>query len=117
MSPIVDQVLAALRSGGVSTSAGVPTEEGERTASTVSKMLMLIRAYQIRGHEIAKTDPLNLEDEFGQHGKKKRPFPKELDPAYYGFTEADMNQEYTLDASFLGGFLSQKKKWTLRELI
>ena len=84
---------------------GAPTEENERVASTVSKMLMLIRAYQIRGHEIAKTDPLGLDHEFGQHGKKTRPFPKELDPAYYGFTEAEMDRTYTLDAAFLGGFL------------
>ena len=95
-----------LKSGGTAAPAGAPSEESEKVASQVSKMLMLIRAYQIRGHEIAETDPLQLDHEFGQHGKKKRPFPKELDPAYYGFTEADMDRQYTLDASFLGGLLS-----------
>ncbi len=45
--------------------------------------MMLIRAYRIRGHLIADLDPLGMRD------TKVHP---ELDPASYGFTEADMDR-------------------------
>jgi 2-oxoglutarate dehydrogenase E1 component len=50
--------------------------------------LMLIRAYRIRGHLIADLDPLK------QTKKKLHP---ELDPATYGFTEADMDRPIFID--------------------
>ncbi len=50
--------------------------------------LMLIRAYRIRGHFHAKLDPLALEPEKNE---------EELDPASYGFTEADMDRRIFLD--------------------
>jgi 2-oxoglutarate dehydrogenase E1 component len=50
--------------------------------------LMLIRAYRIRGHFHAKLDPLELEPPKNE---------EELDPASYGFTEADMDRRIFLD--------------------
>jgi 2-oxoglutarate dehydrogenase E1 component len=50
--------------------------------------LMLIRAYRIRGHLIADLDPLAQSE--------KEPHP-ELDPATYGFTEADMDRPIFID--------------------
>ncbi|MBX6328856.1 MAG: 2-oxoglutarate dehydrogenase E1 component [Pseudolabrys sp.] len=50
--------------------------------------LMLIRAYRMRGHFHAKLDPLELEPPKDE---------KELDPASYGFTEADMDRRIFLD--------------------
>jgi 2-oxoglutarate dehydrogenase E1 component len=50
--------------------------------------LMLIRAYRIRGHLIADLDPLK------QTKKKLHP---ELDPATYGFSEADMDRPIFID--------------------
>ena len=52
------------------------------------RALMLIRAYRIRGHLIADLDPLGMRDE--------KPHP-ELDPASYGFTEADMDRPIFID--------------------
>jgi len=49
---------------------------------------MLIRVYRVRGHLMAKFDPLGLE------GKKYHP---ELDPKTYGFTEDDMDRPIFLD--------------------
>jgi 2-oxoglutarate dehydrogenase E1 component len=43
---------------------------------------MLIRLYRVRGHRIAKVDPLGL----------PQPIPSELQPEFFGFTEADMDQ-------------------------
>jgi 2-oxoglutarate dehydrogenase E1 component len=47
------------------------------------RALMLIRSYRVRGHLHAQLDPLGLQD----------PAPhQELDPASWGFTEADMDR-------------------------
>jgi 2-oxoglutarate dehydrogenase E1 component len=48
------------------------------------RALMLIRAYRVRGHLLAKLDPLGLE---------KREDHPELDPKTYGFQERDMDRE------------------------
>ncbi len=47
------------------------------------RALMIIRVFRVRGHLLAKVDPLGLE------GKKYHP---ELDPKTWGFTEADMDR-------------------------
>lgn len=58
----------------------------EASADTVASIraLMMIRAYRVRGHLEADLDPLKL------HEKPKHP---ELDPASYGFTEADWDKK------------------------
>jgi len=53
------------------------------------RALMIIRAYRIRGHLIADLDPLNMRDETTMH--------PELDPAAYGFTDADMDRPIFID--------------------
>lgn len=53
------------------------------------KALMMIRAYRIRGHLAANLDPLGLND-------FREPQP-ELEPASYGFTEADMDRKIFID--------------------
>ncbi|MGB1234361.1 MAG: 2-oxoglutarate dehydrogenase E1 component [Planktomarina sp.] len=52
------------------------------------RALMIIRSYRIRGHLAADLDPL------GMRSTEARP---ELDPASYGFTEADMDRPIFLD--------------------
>ncbi|MEO0486224.1 MAG: 2-oxoglutarate dehydrogenase E1 component [Pseudomonadota bacterium] len=52
------------------------------------RALMIIRAYRIRGHLAADLDPLGMRD------MQDRP---ELNPASYGFTEADMDRPIFLD--------------------
>jgi 2-oxoglutarate dehydrogenase E1 component len=47
----------------------------------------LIRAFRVRGHMIAHIDPLGM----------PRPRPRELDLAYYGLTEADLDQPFSTD--------------------
>lgn len=46
---------------------------------------LLIRNYRVRGHMIAKVDPLGM----------PRPPQPELDPSYYGLTEADLDQPFS----------------------
>ena len=52
------------------------------------RALMMIRVYRVRGHLEAKLDPLGL--------TVPKPHP-ELDPATYGFTEADMDRPIFID--------------------
>ena len=83
--------------------AGSPTTEQIRTATLDSiRALMMIRVYRVRGHLEAQLDPLHL--------TVPRPHP-ELDPATYGFTEADMDRPIFID-KVLG-----RETATLREII
>ncbi len=66
------------------------------------RVLMLIRAYRVRGHLIADLDPLRLESE--------RHHP-ELDPATYGFTDSDFDRSF-----FIDGVLGQETA-TLRQIL
>jgi 2-oxoglutarate dehydrogenase E1 component len=54
--------------------------------------IMMIRAYRMRGHLHANLDPLGLEN------REEAP---ELDPANYGFTEADFDRQIFID-NYLG---------------
>ncbi|MEZ6062330.1 MAG: 2-oxoglutarate dehydrogenase E1 component [Planctomycetaceae bacterium] len=56
-----------------------------KTAAMQERLDQLIRNYRVRGHIIAQIDPL--------HGS--RPRPAELDPAFYGFTDADLDLEFS----------------------
>ena len=52
------------------------------------RALMLIRAYRVRGHLMAQLDPLGL---------SVPAIHPELDPATYGFTEADLDRPIFID--------------------
>jgi 2-oxoglutarate dehydrogenase E1 component len=52
------------------------------------RALMMIRAYRMRGHLAADLDPLKLKEPVSH---------PELDPASYGFTDADMDRPVFLD--------------------
>jgi 2-oxoglutarate dehydrogenase E1 component len=66
------------------------------------RALMFIRAYRVRGHLEADLDPLGL---------KKPGHHPELDPASYGFTEADLDRPIFMD-NVLGRDMA-----TMREII
>lgn len=82
----------------------VPSASGVIPQTTIDsiRVLMLIRAYRVRGHLFAKLDPLELET------PKTHP---ELDPATYGFSSSDFDREI-----FIDGVLGREKA-TLREII
>lgn len=66
---------------------------------------MLIRAYRVRGHLLADLDPLGIEI-------RKSEADLHLDPASYGFTEADMDRPI-----HIGNEVAGVETATLRELI
>jgi 2-oxoglutarate dehydrogenase E1 component len=51
------------------------------SAAIQDRIYLLIRLYRVRGHRIARVDPLGL----------PQPVPPELKPEFFGFTEADMD--------------------------
>lgn len=84
--------------------AGVPANQDDiRSAARDSvQALMLIRAYRARGHLIANLDPLGL---------KQASYHPELDPSFYGFTDADYDRPI-----FINGVLGLETA-TLREIV
>jgi len=85
-SPIREDLLSEARSGGrrktrKSSGKSAGSSSGEKQAA-VSR---LIQVYALRGHQIAKIDPLGLMD---------RPVPGVLRLDYLGLTEADMDTEF-----------------------
>jgi 2-oxoglutarate dehydrogenase E1 component len=60
---------------------GAATDVQLRLARLQERVDLLIRNYRVRGHIISKVDPLG----------RVHPRPLELDPEYYGFTEADLD--------------------------
>ena len=69
---------------------GIAQADVEKFAHDSIRAIMMVRAYRVRGHLMANLDPLGIED---------RSHHPELDPAHYGFTDADMDKEIFLDGS------------------
>src|SRR6516164_10806739 len=66
----------------------ISRDEAFRATRESVRALMLIRAYRVNGHLIANLDPLHL--------TPPRDHP-ELDPATYGFTPADLDNQIYID--------------------
>ncbi len=79
-----------------------PTAETRAATLDSIRALMLIRVYRVRGHLQAQLDPLGL---------KQPAYHVELDPATYGFTEADMDRPI-----FIDGVLGRETA-TMREIL
>lgn len=98
--------------------SNVPTSSSADASKVMdtTRIIHMIRAYQVRGHEVADIDPLGM--------LEKSDIP-ELDPKSYGFTEADMDREMgTTDLMFadISGILKMAdlngdNQTTLRELL
>ena len=98
-SPIVDRFekLATATQGRLAKLQGF-TEESVKKQSAVAR---LINHYRVRGHQIATNNPLG----------KPTDIPADLEPAYYGLAEPDM------DTIFDTGSLYGADKLPLRKII
>src|SRR4051794_206270 len=100
-APAPEAPPAAKGKGGAPAAAADPA--AIRKARTDSlRALMLVRSYRVRGHLEAQLDPLGLQ--------QIKPHP-ELDPATYGFTEADWDRPI-----FIDGVLGRESA-TVREIL
>lgn len=118
-------VAPPISGGSVGPAAGVPLPSTTATTSVSSPMTSdslglsyLIRAYQVRGHEMANLDPL------GFHAFRSAEPPVELDYKHHGFTDADLDRQLNLLSPSTGGntgYLeilgSQKPGITLRQVL
>ncbi|WP_430437523.1 2-oxoglutarate dehydrogenase E1 component [Oceanibaculum nanhaiense] len=91
------------KGGAKAGAAGLSEAEVKAAALDSVRALMIIRAYRARGHLVSNLDPLGL-------AGTRFPHP-ELDPAHFGFGEADMDRPIFL-ANVLG-----RDKATLREIM
>lgn len=99
---------------GVSIGTGLASGALDQGILTHLKVQLLCRAYQVRGHQKAHIDPLQIS--FGDD--KSKPIPRELTLEHYGFTERDLDQEITLGPGILPRFARDgRKTMTLREII
>ena len=78
------------------------------------KVQLLVRAYQVRGHNLANLDPLGIMQAEMSAADKN---PPELDYKYYGFTEADLDRTFHLGQGMLPGFYEVNARMTLRDII
>ncbi|HEX4368254.1 MAG TPA: 2-oxoglutarate dehydrogenase E1 component [Rhodopila sp.] len=67
---------------------GLNPDQARAATVTSLRALMLIRSYRVRGHLEAQLDPLGLQTPH-KHA--------ELDPATYGFTDADLDKPIFID--------------------
>ncbi len=83
---------------------GTQLNEADLRSATLDSVraVMMIRAYRVRGHRAANLDPLGIE---------KPGYHPELDPASYGFTEADMDRPVFID------YMLGLETATVREMI
>jgi 2-oxoglutarate dehydrogenase E1 component len=65
---------------------GYQARRETEVAALQDRVDQLVRNYRVRGHIAAHLDPLG----------RPRPQPPELDPAFYGFTAADMQRRFSI---------------------
>ena len=101
--PTVAPAVEAKMTKAIEAKAPGSSAEAVRAATLDSlRAIMMIRAYRMRGHLAANLDPLGLEP------KAAAP---ELDPATYGFSEADYDRPIFLD------FVLGLETSTIREIL
>ncbi|THD50939.1 2-oxoglutarate dehydrogenase E1 component [Phenylobacterium sp.] len=105
--PAVEAKLGAKiaeRAAPAAASGPAPSTDAVRAATLDSlRAIMMIRAYRMRGHLKANLDPLGLATTPGD--------ASELDPATYGFSEADYDRSIFLD------FVLGLETATIREIL
>ena len=100
-APIVESFAQRARANAfVSRSAGPDMDMARRQVS----VQQLIGAYRSLGSRIADLDPLR---------RQERPSIQELDPAFYGLTEADLDQTY----SATNTYFTTDSTMTLRDIL
>jgi 2-oxoglutarate dehydrogenase E1 component len=100
----LDPTAMAVEIKAVAKAAGKPIAQADAVSAAGDSIraMMLVRTYRVRGHLAANLDPLGL---------SKQEIPADLDPAYHGFTEADLDRPV-----YVGGTLGYD--WvSVRELV
>jgi len=86
--PKPEKIAEKVKEKAADVGVAISEDQVKRAVLDSVRALMIIRAYRIRGHLVADLDPLGM--------RSQEPHP-ELDPASYGFTEADMDRPIFID--------------------
>ena len=100
----LDPTAMAVEIKAAAKAVGKPMAQADAVSAAGDSIraMMLVRTYRVRGHLAANLDPLGL---------SKQEIPADLDPAYHGFTEADLDRPV-----YVGGTLGYE--WvSVRELV
>lgn len=71
-----------------------------------SRLIQMVRGFQTRGHELAKTNPLSLPRRPPFCSERGAESPLSLGPEAFGFTPADLDRVYDCRVPGMEGFLS-----------
>ncbi|KAF9581928.1 2-oxoglutarate dehydrogenase E1 component [Lunasporangiospora selenospora] len=101
----------------IPTTGGVPSlvpgsQAGSSDVIDHLKVQLLVRAYQARGHHVARLDPLGI-----SQADLAAVSPREVDITHYGFSDRDLDRAFSLGPGILPGFLDTGSKQTLRQII
>jgi 2-oxoglutarate dehydrogenase E1 component len=112
-SAAIARIAAAQKSAQRGTAPAVPADS--TVAQKQAGVLRLVTAYRARGHLAARLDPLDMAHAFSGSdlaalGLLPRPGAPDLDPAFHGLSNAD------LDTEFNTGSLGGPARLTLRAL-
>ncbi|MEO7326619.1 MAG: 2-oxoglutarate dehydrogenase E1 component, partial [Dokdonella sp.] len=115
-SAAVARIEAAQRVMGRGQPVAVSAAASEAPSQKQAGVLKLVTAYRSRGHLAAKLDPLDMDHAFPAAdltaiGLLPRPSAPDLDPAFHGLTNAD------LDTEFNTGSLAGPQRLKLRDLV
>ncbi|MEO5558208.1 MAG: 2-oxoglutarate dehydrogenase E1 component [Dokdonella sp.] len=115
-SAAVARIEAAQKRMGRGQPAVVAGAASEAPSQKQAGVLKLVTAYRSRGHLAAKLDPLDMDHAFPAAdleaiGLLPRPSAPDLDPAFHGLTNAD------LDTEFSTGSLAGPQRLKLRDLV
>jgi 2-oxoglutarate dehydrogenase E1 component len=123
----IQAIIEALKKSGLMQGATVSeTTQGidyQKAQHDSFKVMALIRSFMAHGHLKSDLDPLTLDTVYAEMdlgAKYAHPsiiLRGLLDYQFYGFEESDLDRQFFVDVPELGGILSKKKDWTLRELI
>ncbi|XP_019619955.1 PREDICTED: 2-oxoglutarate dehydrogenase, mitochondrial-like isoform X1 [Branchiostoma belcheri] len=108
----VQAIIRSYQDPSVDQSVGISAEDRSWVNKVVphQRMHAMIRAYQIRGHQCAKLDPLGI-----MEADLDSSTPRELTLPYYRFNEEDLDRTFVLpQTTFIGGGNSSLP---LREII
>jgi 2-oxoglutarate dehydrogenase E1 component len=97
--PVIASFAQRAREGSLGTPARATAQDNAKQV----KVLQLIKAYRFLGNRWAQLDPLR---------RMERPSVPELEPSYYGFTEADLGHTFNT-----GSFGAVAENATLREIL
>ena len=123
----IEAIIKALKNSGLMSGAtvqetthGIDYQEAQHDSF---KVMALIRSFMAHGHLKADLDPLQLDTVYAEidlgskYAHPSSTLQGLLDYQFYGFEESDLDRQFYVDVPELGGILSRKKNWTLRELI